>query len=71
MIQATGQVVPLKLDVDRKDVAPFAEKYKVSAIPALFLLDSTGKVVDTLEFTNSPKEFAARLKASVKKHAPK
>lgn len=71
MIQAAGQVVPLKMDVDRKDVAPVATKYGVTAIPALFVMDENGKVLATLELTMSPKEFAANLTRVVKAHTKK
>ncbi len=70
MIQAAGQAVPLKMDVDRKDVAPIAVKYKVSAIPALFVLDADGKVVGTVEITMTPAKFAAQLEGILKKHKP-
>ena len=66
MIQAVGQVVPLKLDVDKKDVAPLAEKYGVSAIPAIIVMDQDGKVVDKIEFTTSPAKFASALDKIVK-----
>ena len=68
MIQAAGQAVPLKLDVDRKDVAPIAIKYKVSAIPALFVLDADGKIVAAVETTLSPARFAAQLDGILRKH---
>ena len=71
MVQAAGQVVPLKMDVDRKDVAPVATKYGVSAIPALFVLDENGKVLATLELTMSPDQFAANLTKAVKAHTKK
>ena len=70
MILAAGQAVPLKMDVDRKDVAPIAIKYKVSAIPALFVLDADGKVVATVETTLAPARFAAQLERILKKHMP-
>jgi hypothetical protein len=70
VIQAAGQVVPLKLDVDKKDVAPVAEKYGVSAIPAIFLMDATGKVVGKIEFTTSPVQFASEINRIVKAQRP-
>lgn len=69
MIRSAGQVVPLKMDVDRKEVAPIAEKYKVSAIPALFVMDCDGKVLGTVEVTMSPAKFAADLDRIVKAHS--
>ncbi len=68
MIQSAGQVVPLKLDVDRKDVGPIALKYNVSAIPAVFLLDANGKVVRAIELTMEPAKFAAQIDTAVKKY---
>ena len=70
MVQAAGQVVPLKLDIDKKDVGPIATKYSVSSIPALFVMDSNGKVLAAVEVTMSPKKFAADLQRIVKAHTP-
>jgi thioredoxin-related protein len=70
VIQAAGQVVPLKLDVDKKDVLPVAEKYGVSAIPAIFLMDATGKVVGKIEITTSPAQFASEIDRIVKASGP-
>jgi len=66
VIQAVGQAVPLKLDVDKKDVAPIAEKYGVSAIPALFVIDPTGKVIGKVELTLTPAKFASDLDRIIK-----
>jgi len=70
VIQAVGQVVPLKLDVDRKEVAPIAAKYSVSAIPALFVIDADGKVIGTIEFTPEPAKFVSQLQRILSKHKP-
>lgn len=67
MIQAAGQVVPLKLDVDRREVGPIANKYSVSAIPAIFVLDAGGKVLGAIE-ASDPAAFASQLNRIVKKH---
>ncbi len=69
-MQLAEQVVPLKLDVDRKEVGPIAEKYKVSAIPAVFVMDADGRVLGTIEFTPSPAGFAAELDRILKAHRP-
>jgi len=70
VVQAVGQVVPLKLDVDRKEVAPIASKYSVSAIPAIFLLDANGKVIGKVE-ESEPAKFAAAVNKIVKKYKAK
>ena len=67
MIQSVGQVVPLKLNVDRKEVGPLAEKYKVSVIPALLVLDADGKVQGKID-ASTPSAFAAALNGIVKAH---
>jgi cytochrome oxidase Cu insertion factor (SCO1/SenC/PrrC family) len=54
------------MDVDRKDVVPIAEKYKVTTIPAVFVMDAEGKVVGTIEFTPSPDKFASDLNRIIK-----
>ena len=65
MIQAAGQVVPLKLDVDRKEVQPLQSKYKVSGIPAVFIMDSDGKVLGTIE----PTLDTAKLRSEFERRA--
>ena len=70
VIRLSEQVVPVKLDVDKKEVAPQAEKYKISLIPAILLLDATGKVVGKVEFTDSPVKFAADLNKIIKGYKP-
>ena len=67
MIQAAGQLVPLKLDVDRNEVKPIAAKYDVSAIPAIFVMDADGKVVGTVT-ASTPAKFASDLDRIVKSH---
>jgi thiol:disulfide interchange protein len=69
VIQAAGQVVPLKMDVDKKNVAPIADKYKVSALPGLIVLDADGKLVGTVPYTTSPAAFATSLNRIVKAHS--
>lgn len=56
-----GQVVPLKMDVDKKDVAAIAEKYKVSVIPAIFFLDENGKIKSQFVGFKSPSDFSKDL----------
>lgn len=68
MIQAAGQVVSLKLNIDHKDVAPIAEKYKVSAIPAVFVMDADGKVLGVIDTTPSPARFAADVERVINAH---
>ncbi len=65
-----GQVVPVKLDVDRKEVAPIAAKYHVSAIPAVFILSAEGAIVGEVQTTMEPAKFAAQIQAILKKHKP-
>lgn len=67
MIQVAGQVVPLKIDIDRKEVAPLVAKYKVSSIPAVFVMDANGKVVGTVEITMTPSNFASQVTGILKK----
>ena len=67
MIQAVGQLVPLKLDVDKNEVKPIAAKYDVSAIPAIFVMDADGKVVGTVT-ASTPAQFASDLDRIVKSH---
>lgn len=70
MVQATGQVVPLKLDVDRKEVESISKKYNVEAIPAIFILDDTGKVLATINDREAG-SFAASILKAVKAHSPR
>lgn len=69
MIQTVGQVVPLKLDVGKKDVLPIAAKYGIEPIPAVLLLDGNGKVVGTVPITFNPSQFAASVNKIVKSAA--
>jgi hypothetical protein len=64
-------VIPVKLNVDKPDVAKIATKYNVSAIPAIFVMNADGKVLGTVEFTSEPAQFNARLRAILtKNHVP-
>ena len=71
MVQAAGQVVPVKLDVDRKEVGPVAAKYKVSGIPAVFIMDANGKVLGEVETVMDPAKFADQITKIVKKNSGK
>jgi cytochrome oxidase Cu insertion factor (SCO1/SenC/PrrC family) len=67
-VQSAGRFVSLKIDVDRKDLAKVADKYKVSVTPTLVVLDADGKVLDTVEYTTEPAKFAAELDKLGKKY---
>lgn len=70
VIRLSEQVVPLKLDVDKKAVEPIATRYKVSLYPTILLLDATGKIVGKVEYTEDPAKFAADLNKVIKGYKP-
>lgn len=67
MIQASGQFVPLKLDVDQKTTEPLADRYKIDVIPAILFLDADGKIVSQFTGSVSPKEMIAKMNEAIRK----
>ena len=57
---ALKEYVPVKVDVDRD--AQLAQKYRVSSIPAYFVLDASGSVVGNWDGASPPQEFIQELK---------
>ena len=56
-----GQVVPLKMDMDKKETAPIAEKYKIEATPTILFLDENGKVKGQFLGFKPPADFSKEL----------
>ena len=57
---ALREYVPVKVDVDRD--AQVAQKYRVTGIPAYFVLDPAGSVVGNWDGAQPPVEFLQELK---------
>jgi len=66
VIQAMGQFVPLKQNVDKEDTKKFATKYKVQSIPDLLVLDENGKVLKNFVGFQSAKAMTAWIDEGLK-----
>lgn len=70
VVNLASKFVPVKLDTDKPVNGKVAQKYGVSAIPAILFLDAKGKVVHRVEGFEPPDRFAGEMQTALKK-APK
>lgn len=60
-----AKVVPVRVDVDDPRNATLAERFKVSGIPAVHLLDSNGEEIGSFVGGASPAQFVKAINGSL------
>jgi len=67
VIQATGQVVPIKLNAEKEGM-PVAKKYGVSGYPTILFINDKGEVENKMVGYEDPAPFVNDLNAIVQTH---